>query len=318
MSSNICGNCQNFKPKKGEKFFNCTSARHAGVKYGMQVRADTRFCDAFLPSGNSPEPTHSPRPTLEAKPELEPKSKPLSQSKPAGKQKPKPLSTLEPQPVAKPKREPKPKPAPKPEELPAEDRPRPTGLCVWGRVILIAALVLVIGLPAWGIYSCATNSAPAPAPAPMPTPAPMPANATVKYFDIGENIWATVADRTVMVSSSERITSYSISSGETFNAPSGKVFIFITVTCENTSNTSLLTGPAYFLLTDSTGHLYKDQTYGNYRLSKPYPNASLSPSVTVSGQILWIVPVSASGLQVSYLLDSGGNPPVIARWKLTQ
>ena len=144
----------------------------------------------------------------------------------------------------------------------------------------------------------------------------MPANAVVKYFDIGENIWAMAADRTVMVSSTERMTSYTIPSGETFTAPPGKLFLFINVTCRNVGNTSLLTGPAYFLLADSAGHSYKDQTYSGYHFSKPYPNAGLSPSVTVSGQILWIVPMSASGLAVSYLLDSGSNPPVMARWKL--
>ena len=120
----------------------------------------------------------------------------------------------------------------------------------------------------------------------------------------------------VMVSSTEKMNSYSISTGETFEAPSGKVFIFITVTCKNFGNTSFLTGPAYFLLTDFAGHSYKDQTYSNYRFSKPYPNASLSPDISVNGRILWIVPASASGLEVSYLLDSGSNPPVVARWKL--
>lgn len=44
-----CGDCQNFKVKEGEKSFNCTKAVHAGVKYGMQVRADSRACDAFVP-----------------------------------------------------------------------------------------------------------------------------------------------------------------------------------------------------------------------------------------------------------------------------
>ena len=44
-----CGNCQSFNPKPGEKFFNCTSAKHAGLKYGMQVRADSRACEAFVP-----------------------------------------------------------------------------------------------------------------------------------------------------------------------------------------------------------------------------------------------------------------------------
>jgi hypothetical protein len=146
----------------------------------------------------------------------------------------------------------------------------------------------------------------------------MPANATVQDFAMGANIWAIGSDREVMVSSAEELTSYSISYGETFKAPSGKVFLFITVTCKNIGNTSFLTGPAYFVLTDSAGHSYPDQTYSNYRFSKPYPNAILTPSVTVSGKILWIVPVSASGLEVSNLLDSASNPPVVAMWKLTQ
>jgi len=306
MSSNICGNCQNFKPRKGDKFFNCTSASHAGVKYGMQVRTDTRSCDSFLPLGTSPKPTPPPGPTQQPKPS--------SQPKPAEKQKPQASSTSKPKIAAEPKREPKPKPAPKPQEPSAEDAPRPTGLCAWGKVILIAALVLVIGLPAWGIYSCASKSTSVP----LPTPAPMPTDAVVKYFDIGENILATGPGGTITVSSAEKLPSYSISSGETFKAPSGKVFLFITVTCKNIGNTSFLTGPAYFVLTDSAGHSYQDQTYSNYRFSKPYPNAILTPSVTVSGKILWIVPVSASGLEVSNLLDSASNPPVVAMWKLTQ
>lgn len=49
MSSNVCGNCGNFKPERGAKFFDCTKAQHAGLKYGMQVRADSRACDAFVP-----------------------------------------------------------------------------------------------------------------------------------------------------------------------------------------------------------------------------------------------------------------------------
>jgi len=60
MGSNICGNCANFKPKPGEKLFNCTSAEHAALKYGMQVRADTRACDAFVPYTASPPPAPVP------------------------------------------------------------------------------------------------------------------------------------------------------------------------------------------------------------------------------------------------------------------
>ena len=323
MSSNICGNCQNFKPRKGDKFFNCTSAKHAGVKYGMQVRVDSRSCDAFLPYRTSPEPRPPPAPAIQAKPEpepepkIEPKPKLSAQPKPAEKQKPKPKpsSTSKPGTVAKSKSEPKPKPAPKPQGLSLEDRPRPTGLCVWGKVILVTALVLVIGLPAWGIYSCASKSTSAP---PLPTPVSLPANAVIKYFDIGENILAIGPDRTVIVSSTEKMSSYTNSFGEILNAPSGKVFVLITVTCKNIGNASFQIGPEYFALADSSGHSYQDQSYSDHYLSKPYPNAILSPSVTVTGKILWIVPVSAQGLEVSYLLDSGSSPPIVARWKLTQ
>ncbi|MFC1847818.1 hypothetical protein ACFLXV_00700 [Chloroflexota bacterium] len=51
MSSNVCGNCSNFIPKPGERFVNCTEASHGGLSYGMQVRPDTRACDAFMSIG---------------------------------------------------------------------------------------------------------------------------------------------------------------------------------------------------------------------------------------------------------------------------
>ena len=44
-----CGDCRNFAPKPDEKFFNCTAAKHSGLRYGMQVRADTRACEALAP-----------------------------------------------------------------------------------------------------------------------------------------------------------------------------------------------------------------------------------------------------------------------------
>jgi hypothetical protein len=47
MASNICGKCANFNPKPKERFFNCTAAKQGGLKYGMQVRADTAACEAF-------------------------------------------------------------------------------------------------------------------------------------------------------------------------------------------------------------------------------------------------------------------------------
>jgi hypothetical protein len=45
----MCEDCRHFAPKSGEKFFNCTKGEHSGVKYGAQVRADTRGCQGFDP-----------------------------------------------------------------------------------------------------------------------------------------------------------------------------------------------------------------------------------------------------------------------------
>jgi hypothetical protein len=209
--------------------------------------------------------------------------------------------------------EPKPKETGRPPQEPsAEERAQPTGLFVGRRKILMTALVIVIGLSAWGIYSFAFQSTSTP----LPTPASMSTNTIVQYFGIGENSWVTGPDRMVMISSVEKVSSYSLSTGETFKAPFGKAFLFITVTCRNIGTTSLVTGPAYFLLTDSSAYSYQDQTYSGYVFSKPYPNASLAPSIAISGKILWIVPISASGLEISYLLDPAGTPPVEARWRL--
>ena len=73
MSSNICGNCGNFKPEPGDRLFNCTSARHAGLSYGMQVRADTWACEAFAPFTASSAPALAqPKDRLPRKEPLEP------------------------------------------------------------------------------------------------------------------------------------------------------------------------------------------------------------------------------------------------------
>jgi hypothetical protein len=49
MAGDICGNCGEFRLQAGERFFDCRRAKHAGLDYGMQVRADTRACEAFIP-----------------------------------------------------------------------------------------------------------------------------------------------------------------------------------------------------------------------------------------------------------------------------
>lgn len=313
MDYDICGNCQNFKPKPGQKFFTCTSAKHADLKYGMQVRPDTQSCDAFSPFKTPSKQNSTPLPT---KPPIKTPSKlsttPVTARAPA-KTPAKKKTTSAPTP-APPKASAETKPTPAPtQEQPFEGPVQPVGLCRWGKVILVTALILIIALPSWLIYSCA-NRTTSVLPVPTPVPMPLPANATVKYFDIGK--WAIASDRMILVSSPERISSYRISSGETYQAPPGEIFIFNTVTCGNIRDTPFSTTPGDFFLVDSEGHIYQGQTDGSYQISQRYPAGSLSPKASVSGRILWVVPISSSGLNVSYALDSVSTPPLVASWKL--
>jgi hypothetical protein len=61
MGGEVCGNCTSFRPDPGQKFYNCTAARHAGLGYGMQVRADTRVCDQFSSFAAAPPERAEPR-----------------------------------------------------------------------------------------------------------------------------------------------------------------------------------------------------------------------------------------------------------------
>jgi len=47
VKQSLCGSCKHFKLEKDKKFFNCTAAKHGGLRYGMQVREDSQACDAF-------------------------------------------------------------------------------------------------------------------------------------------------------------------------------------------------------------------------------------------------------------------------------
>lgn len=57
----LCGDCTNFKPEPGAKFFNCNFGKHAGVKYGMQVRGDTVSCEAFVSRPRSAQSQTNPK-----------------------------------------------------------------------------------------------------------------------------------------------------------------------------------------------------------------------------------------------------------------
>jgi len=264
MSSNICGNCAKFRPKPGEKFFNCTKAEQAGVKYGMQVRPDTLSCDAFEP--------------------LKP-------------------------PIA-------PKPAPKPTKAPARARPQTGKLCPWGRLILLAAILLIILLLAWGIYTCTKNIGEGPAPTTTPTPTPTPTSTgptptpVSPYIELEMNQWARSSTQAVFVHSPQMSASF----GGSGAAP-GTAFISFSVTVTNISGQRMSVSPYAFWITDSFGTSYGaagNPIYFAWRYNPPI----IPAGGTADGTIPYQIPSYATGLKVNYVIDQAAVPAKIGRWQL--
>ena len=287
MAGNVCGNCANFKPKAGEKFFNCTSARQGGIAYGMQVRADTRACEAF---------------TIPAKP---------AASKPA------PTAETKPKPVVKPAPGATPGTAPKPGETPpgkrGEERQRPGGLCAWGRTVLFVAVVVVLALLGWGIYACTSPSGGG-GPTTTPTPTGPVASPTLEYFSMGQ--WADTSIQRRAIVSRTIASSYETKFGQyapPIYAPPGMIFVIVEASIIYTGSTSMTTTPGDFVLVDAQGHRYR---YDTYQGVNPYPSATLSVAgmTTTGGKILYTVPFGTAGLEVHCLLH--GDQPVQAIWYL--
>jgi len=213
-SANVCGNCANFKPNKGDKFFNCTYAKEGGVKYAMQVRADTRSCEAFSALN---QPAKQPR---------------AAESK-------------------------APPPAKKTE-------PRRPGLCPWGRIILLAAIAIIILLLAFGAYTCFFKGTATPAPTPTPeptiaptpgpspgliTPIPTPTPVPIFQYNIGDLVNAQPL--VIIVTSAEKKKQYDAPGPHV--APAGASFLFVTITAQNTSAGTIYTGATDFTIITKSG-----------------------------------------------------------------
>lgn len=265
MSSNICGNCANFKPKQGEKLFNCTVAQMAGVKYAMQVRADTRSCEAFSPLKQPP--------TLRA--------------------------------------------AAKPSPPPAAKRAQPRGgLCNWGRLVLIAAIVIIILIVAWGAYSCfsgggtpATTPTPTPTPTapptptgihptPIPTPTPIPLN----YYDFGDLVTSTPWQ--ISISQPQWAPSYNAPGPQ--SPPPGSIFLLVPVTVWNVGNTYFQVSATNFELISAAGATYGPKPPPisiNFQSPFPYYTLTVHPSGYTAGIIVYTPPKAATDLSIRILVN---------------
>jgi hypothetical protein len=268
-SANVCGNCANFKPKQGERFFNCTYAKQGGVKYAMQVRADTRSCEAFTP--------------------LNPPSKPPTKAPP-----------------------------------PKRAEPQPRGLCPWGRVIMLAALIIIILLIAFGAYTCLKGSAtPAPTPTPTPaptvpptpgptpvviTPTPGPTPFPIHQYNLGDSV--TAAPRIILVSSVEKATTIYVPGP--VNAAVGAHFYIVTVTVTNGSISSIPTAATDFRIVSTSGLSFPAVSVSMlFKNVYPYYQFPLAAGQTFGGRIVFQVPDAVTQLRVQTSTSSG-----IVQWLL--
>jgi hypothetical protein len=222
----------------------------------MQVRADTRSCEAFSALQQPPKPT----------------------SAQAARKAPPP-----------PKRQ-----------------PEPTGLCNWGRLLLIAAIIILILLIAWGSYTCFSgSSSPTPTPTPVPTPGPTPTGILptptpvitpppITYYSLGT--WVNSPPWLIIASKVQKATSIL---DQVAAAPNTN-WVVVTVTVQYTGNGTASVSAPYFTLWDKYGTHYppvKPMTsVGNWF---PYEvPAILRQGQVASGIIVFQVPTIASGLSI--------------------
>jgi hypothetical protein len=277
MSSNICGNCENFKPEAGDKFFKCTSAEHAGVKYGMQVRADTQACDAFAPF----------KPSAAAAAPVPPTERPLSRDRrePVGLCPWVKVALL----IAL------------------------LLLILLLSWLLYRCAIQGVSEPAPTPTPAAT-AGPFPTGPVGPTPTPVPAY-TIDYYDPGE--WAVSGQRMVLITSAERDHWYPYSTMNNIGAPAGTYFVMVKVTVLNRgSSGSIIVNPAHFVIIDSEGYAYNSQMPRQPYLFSDLLTGEVRPGKSGSGRLLFVVPSVATGLELQYLLDQSVAPTRFARWKL--
>lgn len=219
-------------------------------------------------------------------------------------------------------------PSPKLKSSLYTNRAQPVESQPWKKALLVIALLALIVLLSLLLYNCASNSTSEPAPTPTPNPGststpstepqlPPTSSYIIQYFDIGTSSPAVTQDRIITVYSTSRVTSYTLLTGRIINAPPGNVFIFVNLNAINRGNTLLKIGAKDFSLIDFAGYQYSSQTgSSSYYVGDPF-GTILSPGQIEDGKLLYVLPITASGLELSYTLDPTSKPTIIARWKLS-
>jgi hypothetical protein len=212
--------------------------------------------------------------------------------------------------------------SPTPSKQTARKEPPPTrGLCPWVRLVIIAVLLILLLLVAFGIYACSRGSGSKPGPTPTSTPVATPvATATQSgglpapiltpyvapvvtpiQLQVGQP--AVGGGEYLLVSSVVRTSCYPGTIGQMCAPPPGTHYVAVTVTILNTGTTGFGVGPGSFVVRDSNGGLYSGRSHLlTLGLSQTY---QLDPGTSAQDTLYFVVPDVATGLAVYSRLVTG-------------
>jgi hypothetical protein len=267
ISSNVCGNCANFKPRQGDKFFNCTFAKQAGVPYAMQVRADTRSCEAFSAFQQPPKPQTDAKTAV--KPPVPRKAAPQS---------PQVCNWLR--------------------LIIVAVLIILIVLIAWGGYSCYSHSNAPTPTPTptvtYGPTSTATAAAITPTPTPTPTLIP------TKVFALGNWVYSTPQGIVVM----KAVEQTALHGMGDVGVPSGTYWLVVTITIQNIGDYTFKYNQSNFAVIDSYGLVYHP-TRAPLTMPHAFPwgTYDIYPGQLIGGEIYYVVPNIATGMKIQILVN---------------
>jgi len=185
---------------------------------------------------------------------------------------------------------------------------------------LLAVIVIIILLLAFGAYTCLHRGTPTPTPTPTPsitpvptpiptpteaaTPTPTPTPTPIYQYDLGT--WVSAPPLLMLASSAEKVKSYD-APGPHY-PPAGTSFIFVTLTVSNAGSQAVTTGATDFIIValSQAGLSFQPQqipflSYNSY----PYDHLVLNPGASTGGRLLYTVPDTFTDLRFQTSTGNG-------------
>jgi len=261
--SEYCGKCTHFKPNQNGMFFNCLYAKHAGVNYGMQVRSDSRACDAF----SSPKYQANPKTTVRP-PQQQQRAEPPHRRLGAWQK----IVLV-------------------------------AAIIIIVLLLAWAVYACVKGTGAASPTPTPTpvpTVIPGPTPTVIPTPSPAPTPAPIFFYKMGE--WVRSSDILVNLTSVERTKQYSTPGPVSAPPGTSFIFIALTIVNPSSSTISVQ-ATDYSLVDSSGFEYTPRALSNSFYDAFPYHTRIIQPGSTLSGKIQYVVPDVSLGLEIHTVLD---------------